>query len=126
MDYTPEERQKLFNRAQQNELSRLDPSDFYTEFASTEGFLEESRRHYKDLMTVESQRHQLTAEEFAEGPYGAAHNMPKLGKQLPWLRDMRGPNTYTYENKNLHEGLPRLDPPNHLTHDDPDRDVETP
>ena len=81
------------------------------------GFLNEDKRKYTDLSTVESQRNDLTAEEFPEGPYGSDILMETLGKSSPWRDDQRPPNTFSYENRQLHEGLPRLDPPNHLTHD---------
>ncbi|MEF3304741.1 hypothetical protein [Paenibacillus sp. GYB003] len=85
----------------------------------TEGFLKEFRSKYTDLATVESQRNDLTAEEFPEGPYGAALERETLGKSSPWREDQRSPNTYSYENRDLHEGLDRGGyPAEHETHDE--------
>jgi hypothetical protein len=81
-------------------------------------FMKEDRRPYTDLSTVESQRNDLTAEEFPEGPYGCSITPEDPGKSDPWRQDQRSPNTYTYENRELHEGLPRDYPPEHLTHDE--------
>lgn len=83
-----------------------------------EGFIRERRSDYTDVSTVESQRNDLTAEEFPEGPYGSALLAESIGKSTPWRKDQRPPNRFTYENRGLHEGLPRNDPPEHLTHDD--------
>lgn len=89
------------------------------EYLSDDGFLEEDRDPYTDLATVESQRNDLTAEEFPEGPYGASTVRETLGKSSPWRVDQRSPNTYTYENRDLHEGLDRGGyPGEHVTHDE--------
>jgi hypothetical protein len=82
------------------------------------GFRKEDRQEYTDVSTVESQRNDLAAEEFPEGPYGMDLMTETLGKSTPWREDQRPPNRFTYENRELHEGMPRLDPPNHLTHDE--------
>jgi hypothetical protein len=82
------------------------------------GFKKEDRQPYTDLATVESQRNDLTAEEFPEGPYGSNINPENLGKSTPWRRDQRPPNQFTYENRELHEGLERDYPPDHETHDE--------
>ncbi|WP_233531308.1 hypothetical protein [Paenibacillus alkalitolerans] len=81
-------------------------------------FLEEDRREYTDVASVESQRNDLTAEEFPEGPYGSSLPVESLGKSTPWREDQRSPNTYSYENRELHEGMPRQFPPSHKTHDE--------
>jgi hypothetical protein len=60
-----------------------------------------------DLATVESQRNDLTAEEFPEGPYGMSIQAEALGKSTPWRTDQRPPNRFSYENLRLHEDLPR-------------------
>lgn len=82
---------------------------------TTEGFLKERRSRYTDLSTVESQRNDLTAEEFPEGPYGMSLPVETLGKSTPWRQDQRPPNRFAYENRNLHEGLDRGYPPDHVT-----------
>ena len=83
-----------------------------------EGFMEERPKKYTDLATVESQRNDLTAEEFPEGPYGSSLLTETLGKSTPWRKDQRPPNRFAYENRELHEGLPRVYPPDHNTHDE--------
>ncbi|MCS7462744.1 hypothetical protein N0M98_21715 [Paenibacillus doosanensis] len=87
------------------------------------GFLEEDRHRYTDVKTVESQRNDLTAEEFPEGPYGATFHEATLGKSSPWREDQRPPNRFTYENRELHEGISRDYPGSHPTHDGPGDDL---
>ncbi len=70
-------------------------------------FIEENRQPYTDLATVESQRNDLTAEEFPEGPYGSDKITESLGKSKPWRIDQRSPNRFDYENRKLHEGIER-------------------
>lgn len=82
------------------------------------GFMNERKREYTDVSTVESQRNDLIAEEFPEGPYGADLLSETLGKSSPWRDDQRPPNRFAYENRELHEGLERRDPPAHITHDE--------
>ncbi|CAH0120899.1 MULTISPECIES: hypothetical protein [unclassified Paenibacillus] len=86
-------------------------------------FKEEEKEPYTDLATVESQRNDLTAEEFPEGPYGSSLEVESLGKSSPWREDQRPPNTFAYENRELHEGLERGYPGDHPTHDE-DADKE--
>ena len=71
------------------------------------GFMDEKRRLYTDLKTVESQRNDLTAEEFPEGPYGSDLLTESLGKSKPWRIDQRSSNPYGYENRELHAGMDR-------------------
>lgn len=82
------------------------------------GFKKEYRDEGTDLATVESQRNDLTAEEFPEGPYGSSLLTESLGKSTPWRQDQRSPNTFTYENRELHEGMQRNYPGDHETHDE--------
>ncbi|MCC3377095.1 hypothetical protein [Cohnella sp. REN36] len=70
-------------------------------------YLSERRRPTNDLSTVESQRNDLTAEEFPEGPYGASIDSPSLGKSEPWRADQHAQVAFDYENKELHEGMSR-------------------
>jgi hypothetical protein len=82
-----------------------------------DGFIREERDPYTDLATVESQRNDLTAEEFPEGPYGSARLTESIGKSSPWRRDQRPPDRFTYENRKLHAGISREYPGAHPTHD---------
>ncbi|WP_274652628.1 hypothetical protein [Paenibacillus humicola] len=72
-----------------------------------DGFKGEKRRLYTDLKTVESQRNDLTAEEFPEGPYGSDLLTESLGKSSPWRIDQRPPNRFDYENRELHADMER-------------------
>ncbi|WP_438446587.1 hypothetical protein [Gorillibacterium sp. sgz5001074] len=83
-----------------------------------DGFKNEHNRKYTDLATVESQRNDLTAEEFPEGPLGSDLKSETLGKSTPWRDDQRPPNRFSYENRTLHEGLSRGYPGDHETHDE--------
>ncbi|MEX2415777.1 MAG: hypothetical protein WD424_06510 [Paenibacillaceae bacterium] len=87
------------------------------------GFMKEDRSKYTDLATVESQRNDLTAEEFPEGPYGMSLDSESLGKSSTWREDQRPANQFSYENRELHEGLPRVYPPDHDTHDEHKEDT---
>ncbi|MEC0225888.1 hypothetical protein [Paenibacillus alba] len=71
------------------------------------GFISEDRDIYTDLETVESQRNDLIPEEFPEGPYGTTLTTEGLGKSSPWREDQRLPNRFSYENRELHEGIKR-------------------
>jgi len=80
-------------------------------------FHEEDRSEYKDFANVESQRNDLSAEEFPEGPYGSSLRTERLGKSTPWRIDQRPPHRFGYENRQLHEGIERQFPASHETHD---------
>jgi len=74
----------------------------------TEQDLLNGKKHrYTDVSTVESQRNDLTAEEFPEGPYGSSLVTESLGKSKPWRLEQRSPNRFGYENRELHDGLDR-------------------
>ncbi|BBH24968.1 hypothetical protein Back11_63130 [Paenibacillus baekrokdamisoli] len=70
-------------------------------------FMKEDRQLYTDLATVESQRNDLTAEEFPEGPYGSDKITESLGKSSPWRIDQRPSDRFAYENRELHAGIER-------------------
>jgi hypothetical protein len=81
-------------------------------------FKKEDREPYTDLATVESQRNDLIAEEFPEGPYGSSIVNDTLGKSTLFRKDQRPPNSFNYENRELHEGMDRDYPGDHETHDE--------
>lgn len=85
-----------------------------------EGFGKERKQPYTDLSTVESQRNDLTAEEFPEGPAGSELKSETLGKSTPWRNTQRPPNSFAYENHELHKGLPRDYPQDHKLQDESD------
>lgn len=85
------------------------------------GFKKEKRGEYTDLAVVESQRNDLTAEEFPEGPYGSPLLVETLGKSEPHRIDQRSPNRFDYEDRTLHEGLDRDYPGDQGVPDELDR-----
>lgn len=76
-------------------------------------FLPEQKQPTTDFATVESQRNDLIPEEFPEGPYGSSFPVVSFGKSTPWRDDQRPPNTFNYENRELHAGLDRDYPGDH-------------
>ncbi|WP_219838527.1 hypothetical protein [Paenibacillus sp. R14(2021)] len=70
-------------------------------------FKKEDRQLYTDLKSVESQRNDLVAQEFPEGPYGSGIVTASLGKSTPWRIDMRSPNRFDYEDREQHAGMDR-------------------
>lgn len=82
-------------------------------------------RAFSELSTVESQRDNLLPEEFPEGPYGSSINR-KLGKDGLYLESQRATSAFTYEYKDFHEGIERIYPGAHVTHDDPEENHENP
>lgn len=83
-----------------------------------DGFIDEHNRKYRDVSTVESQRNEFIPEEFPEGPYGIPLFSESFGKSSPWREDQRPLSAFTYENRELHEGMPRVFPGDHPTHDE--------
>ncbi|MFN2745028.1 MULTISPECIES: hypothetical protein [Bacillus] len=83
-------------------------------------------KKYEDLSNVETQREFLAAEEFPEGAYGAAagKNEPVENKETPWREGQQYYSNFTYEFRNLHQGLPRQYPGAHPTHDEDDQNEE--
>ena len=70
-------------------------------------FDSEDRDRYQDLSTVESQRNDLTFEEFPEGPYGSSLLSETLAKSSPWRMNQRSSKPFGYENRELHSGIGR-------------------
>lgn len=83
------------------------------------------RDKYSDFVPVEKMHQQIIPEELPEGAYGSPTNY-RLGKSTPFKDDQQAISAFTYENKNLHEGLPRRYPFAHPTHDDDEVDSERP
>ncbi|WP_042461214.1 hypothetical protein [Neobacillus dielmonensis] len=81
---------------------------------------------YSDFSNVEKQENYLTAEEFPDGPFGSPFNKdkPVQLKSTPWKQGQRRYSNFNYENKSLHEGLPREMPGAHPPHDDPNTDEQ--
>lgn len=79
------------------------------------------KERFREVSTVESLHNDVFPEEFPEGPYGAATNEEKLGKTSPWEPDQHAAPQFTYEMREFHEGLERVIPGSHPTHDDPEQ-----
>ncbi|MDR9852640.1 hypothetical protein RJP21_03360 [Paenibacillus sp. VCA1] len=77
-----------------------------------------SEPEYSDFSNVESQRNDLIAEEFPEGPYGSSLEAESIGKSAPWGKGQNGPRPYGYENLQLHEGSGRDYPAEDLMTDE--------
>ncbi|TVY07715.1 hypothetical protein [Paenibacillus cremeus] len=71
-----------------------------------------------ELATVQSQRNEILAQEFPEGPYGSSFNHEALGKSTPWLEDQQAVSAYAYENQELHAGISRDYPGEDSTNED--------
>lgn len=87
---------------------------------------DKKEKQYSDFSNVEIMHDYITSEELPEGAYGAARGKeePVENKSTPWEEGQRTYSAYNYENKTLHEDIPRQYPGAHPTHDDPDVDTE--
>ncbi|MFC4323513.1 cytosolic protein [Litchfieldia salsa] len=83
---------------------------------------------YTDFSNVETMRKFLVPEQTPEGPYGApvGKDTPVQSKTTPWKDGQTYYSAFTYENRTMHQDLPRQFPGAHPTHDDPTKDTETP
>ncbi|WP_101845718.1 hypothetical protein [Halobacillus sp. Marseille-P3879] len=83
---------------------------------------------YTDFANVETQKNFLTAEEFPEGSFGHPKGKedPVENKDTPWEDGQQYYSNFAYENRNLHQDLPRQYPGAHPTHDDKDEKSEDP
>ncbi|MFC7063330.1 hypothetical protein [Halobacillus seohaensis] len=83
---------------------------------------------YTDFSNAETQNNFLTSEEFPEGPFGAAKgkSVPVENKDTPWKDGQQYYSAFAYENRNLHQNLPRQYPGAHPTHDDKSETSEDP
>lgn len=85
--------------------------------------MSEKDKDYHDFSNVESQRNFLNVEEFPEGPFGSVidKNKPVKNKNTPWKDGQQYTSSFTYENRQLHEDLPRQFPGAHPPHDEKDQ-----
>ena len=90
--------------------------------------MDKKEETYHDFSNVQKQRDFLIPEEFPEGPFGSPINQdaPVENKTTPWQEGQRYQSAFNYENKSLHEDLPRKYPGAHPTHDDPEKHVQPP
>ncbi len=86
---------------------------------------DEKRSH--EISNVEKQKNDLLPEELPEGPYGAPRGemTPVENKNSPWEEGQRYTSAFNYENKSLHEGLPRQIDGADSPHDKPDKHEQT-
>lgn len=82
---------------------------------------DKNSQKYSDLTNVEKQRDYLTAEEMPEGPYGSpiGKDNPVQNKSTPWQEGQRYYTPFNWENKSLHQNLPRQMDGAHPPHDAP-------
>jgi hypothetical protein len=85
-------------------------------------------KNYSDLSNVEKQHNFLTAEEYPEGPYGSpiGKDEPVQNKSTEWQEGQRPYSAFNFENKSLHQDIPREMAGAHPTHDDPNTDEQSP
>lgn len=81
---------------------------------------------YTDFSNVEVQRNFLTSEEFPEGPYGSPIKKDSTvkNKETPWQEGQQYYSNFAYENRTLHEGMPRQMEGAHPTHDQANKDTD--
>ncbi|WP_100332168.1 cytosolic protein [Bacillus xiapuensis] len=81
---------------------------------------------YSDFSNVEASRNYLVPEQMPEGPYGSPRNKdePVENKSTPWRKGQRYYSAFNYENKSLHQDLPRQIDGAHPPHDNPDERQE--
>ncbi|MFE7063275.1 cytosolic protein [Sutcliffiella sp. NPDC057660] len=84
------------------------------------------KEQYSDFTNVENSHNYLIPETLPEGPYGSPRgkNTPVENKSTPWEEGQRYYSAFNYENKSLHDDLPRKYPGAHPTHDHPDQKEE--
>ncbi|OEH93970.1 cytosolic protein [Bacillus solimangrovi] len=90
--------------------------------------MKKEKAQYSDFSNVETQRNFLTPEQLPEGPYGAPRNKetPVINKSSSWKEGQRYYSAFNYEFKSLHQNLERKFPGAHPTHDDPNKNEESP
>ena len=78
------------------------------------------KEEYHDFSNVEAMHNYVTPEITPEGPYGAPRgkDTPVENKTTPWREDQRYYSAFNYENKELHDDLPRQHPGAHPIHDE--------
>lgn len=88
----------------------------------------DEEREYTDFANVEIGRDYVTGEEFPDGAYGSAirKDKPVRNKSTPWREGQRSYSAYNYENKTLHEGIPRQVAGAHPPHDEDSKHTEKP
>lgn len=84
--------------------------------------MNKKEKNYDDFSNVEVQRNFIIPEDFPEGPYGAPRgaDTPAENNNPPAKEGQRHHSAFNYENKELHENLPRKYPGAHPTHDEAD------
>jgi hypothetical protein len=84
------------------------------------------KEEYSNFSNVEKRNNFLTAEEFPEGAYGSpvGEDEPVENKSTPWQEGQQFYSNFIYENRNLHQDLPRQYPGAHPTHSEKDKNEE--
>lgn len=86
------------------------------------------KEKYTDFSNVETMKNYLAPETLPEGPYGSPRgkDTPVENKSTPWKEGQRYYSAFNYENKTLHQDLPRQDVLAHPPHDDPNENEQPP
>ena len=83
-------------------------------------------QRYTDFVPVEKMHNEIIPEEMPEGAYGSPTNNVRLGKTTPFEQDQYAISSFSFENRELHQDMPRQYPGGHPTHDDKETDMEQP
>ncbi|MRG85173.1 cytosolic protein [Salinibacillus xinjiangensis] len=87
---------------------------------------EHVKANYDDFATVEVQQKYAFPEEMPDGPYGSPIASDEIVQNKEAVEGQRHYTPFNYENKGLHEDLPRQYPGAHPPHDEPDKDIKPP
>ncbi|WP_211278996.1 cytosolic protein [Sutcliffiella halmapala] len=83
---------------------------------------EKDKEQYSDFTNVENMQNHLFPETLPEGPYGSPRgkDTPVENKSTPWKEGQHYYSAFNYENKALHNDLPRQFPGADPTHENKD------
>jgi hypothetical protein len=87
--------------------------------------LSRKKKKYTNFANVEVMQNYEIPEEFPEGPFGSPINR-ELGTSSEPNKDKRDYSAFNYEDKTLHQDIPRQYPGAHPTHDDETVALEEP
>jgi hypothetical protein len=77
------------------------------------------RNDLDDFSAYEVQQKYIVPEDLPEGPYGSPINKDEPLQPKHVNKEARSYSNFNYENKELHEDMPRQVPGAHPTHDEP-------
>lgn len=88
----------------------------------------DDKKRFHNFANEEKQQNYLIPEELPEGAYGApvGKDTPVENKSTPWKEGQRYYSAFNYENKALHQNMPRQIDGSHPVHDDPNTAEQAP